>query len=244
MASDPGQQRGYLQGGPVGFGQAITEAFKNTFTYQGRASRSAYWWFALFDIILLCRGHHWRAGPTPSWSVIIYVIVFFVNLWLAVRRLHDTDRSGFWWLIGLIPLIGAIVLLVFYCCPAPPGRTGTADTAPVAAHPASEKSSRSPGAFPLLLAGWTDRSGLRRRGSDAGQALGLTGASFPRSFTGPGGLRGRRADKRDRRWKDLLAIARVSVTRSRPRSFPGSPGHPPGWPLRPRPRPGPPASPG
>jgi uncharacterized membrane protein YhaH (DUF805 family) len=119
---DPGQ-RGYLQGGPVGFGQAISEAFKNTFTYQGRASRSAYWWFFLFDVICyVVAGIFDRVGgPAVAVAVIIYVIMFFVNLSLAVRRLHDTDRSGFWIFIGLIPLIGGIVLLVFYLLPGTPG---------------------------------------------------------------------------------------------------------------------------
>jgi uncharacterized membrane protein YhaH (DUF805 family) len=44
-----------------------------------------------------------------------------VNLSLAVRRLHDTDKSGFWIFIGLIPLIGGIVLLVFYLLLGTPG---------------------------------------------------------------------------------------------------------------------------
>jgi uncharacterized membrane protein YhaH (DUF805 family) len=44
-----------------------------------------------------------------------------VSLSLSVRRLHDTGKSGFWWFIGLIPLIGAIVLLVFYCTSGTPG---------------------------------------------------------------------------------------------------------------------------
>ena len=60
-------------------------------------------------------------GPAIAVAVIIYVILFFVNLSLAVRRLHDTDKSGFWIFIGLIPLIGAIVLLVFYLLPGTPG---------------------------------------------------------------------------------------------------------------------------
>ena len=120
---EPGPQRGYLQGGPVGVGQAISEAFKNPFPYSGRASRSAYWWFFLFDVIcyvvagILQRVH----GPVVVVAVIIYVIMFFVNLSLAVRRLHDTDKSGFWVLIGLIPIIGGIVLLVFYLMPGTPG---------------------------------------------------------------------------------------------------------------------------
>jgi uncharacterized membrane protein YhaH (DUF805 family) len=60
-------------------------------------------------------------GPAIAVAVIIYVILFFVNLSLAVRRLHDTDKSGFWLFIGLIPLIGGIVLLVFYLLPGTPG---------------------------------------------------------------------------------------------------------------------------
>src|SRR6516165_4532867 len=41
----------YLQGGPVGFGEAVKQAFSNGFVYRGRASRSAYWWFVLFEVI-------------------------------------------------------------------------------------------------------------------------------------------------------------------------------------------------
>ena len=40
---------------------------------------------------------------------------------LAVRRLHDSGKSGFWWLIGFIPVIGTITLIVFYCLPGTPG---------------------------------------------------------------------------------------------------------------------------
>ena len=46
-----GGPRGYLQGGPVGFTDAIKLAFQNIFEYKGRASRSAYWWFALAELI-------------------------------------------------------------------------------------------------------------------------------------------------------------------------------------------------
>ncbi len=60
-------------------------------------------------------------GPVIIVAIIIDVILFFVNLSLAIRRLHDTDRSGFWVFIGLIPIIGAIILLVFYCLPGTPG---------------------------------------------------------------------------------------------------------------------------
>lgn len=48
----PAGPRGYLEGGPVSFGDAVKLAFRNFFTYQGRASRSAYWWFVLFTVIV------------------------------------------------------------------------------------------------------------------------------------------------------------------------------------------------
>src|ERR1700749_4343024 len=46
------EQLTYLQGAPVGFGEAISQAFKNIFTYNGRASRSAFWWWFLFNFIV------------------------------------------------------------------------------------------------------------------------------------------------------------------------------------------------
>ena len=110
---DP-SQRGYLQGGSVGFGEAISEAFKNIVTFNGRASRSAFWWFFIGAII-------GRAAHAVAIEYIIYVIIAIATLSLAVRRLHDSGKSGFWWLIGFIPIIGTITLIVFYCLPGTPG---------------------------------------------------------------------------------------------------------------------------
>jgi uncharacterized membrane protein YhaH (DUF805 family) len=119
---EPEPRRGYLQGGPVGFGEAITEGFRNIFTFSGRASRSAFWWFALgaiiIDIVIAIIG---RAAHVVVLQYVVEIIVALVSLSLSVRRLHDTNRSGFWWLIGLIPIIGGIVLLVFYLLPGTPG---------------------------------------------------------------------------------------------------------------------------
>ncbi|HXP53727.1 MAG TPA: DUF805 domain-containing protein [Streptosporangiaceae bacterium] len=119
---EPGPQRGYLQGGPVGFGEAVTEGFRNIFNFSGRASRPAFWWFALgaiiIDIVAAIVG---RAAHAVVIQYVVDIVVALVSLSLAVRRLHDTNRSGFWWLIGLIPIIGGIVLLVFYCLPGTPG---------------------------------------------------------------------------------------------------------------------------
>ena len=118
---DP-SQRGYLQGGPVGFGEAISEGFKNIVTFHGRASRSAFWWFFIGAIIIdLIGGIIGTATHAVAIQYIIYAIVAIGTVSLSVRRLHDSGKSGFWWLIGFIPLIGTITLIVFYCLSGTPG---------------------------------------------------------------------------------------------------------------------------
>jgi uncharacterized membrane protein YhaH (DUF805 family) len=119
---EPGTPRGYLQGGPVGFGEAISQAFSNILTFNGRASRSAYWWVFLFLVIIaIVVDIIGAVSGIRALNYLADVVVFVVSLALQVRRLHDTDRSGFWWFIGLIPLIGTIVLIVFDCLPGTPG---------------------------------------------------------------------------------------------------------------------------
>jgi len=119
---EPGTQRGYLQGGPVGFGEAISQAFKNIFTFSGRASRSAFWWFTLFAfIVAVVIDIISAAAKVPALTYVVEALVAIVTISLQVRRLHDTDRSGFWWFIGLVPIVGGIVLLVFDCLPGTPG---------------------------------------------------------------------------------------------------------------------------
>jgi uncharacterized membrane protein YhaH (DUF805 family) len=121
--------RDYLQGSPVNFGEAIAGAFKNAFIYNGRASRSAYWWFALFNflatialyiVIFALVFATKSAGPVfllAPWVVVMIV----TTLPLAVRRLHDSDRSGFWYFIAFVPVIGGIWLLILLCMGSTPG---------------------------------------------------------------------------------------------------------------------------
>ena len=119
---EPGTPQGYLQGGPVGFGEAISQAFKNIFTFDGRASRSAYWWYALFLFIIgVVVGIVAAVSGSQAIQYVVDVVAFVLTLALQVRRLHDIDRSGFWWFIALIPIVGGIVLLVFDCLPGTPG---------------------------------------------------------------------------------------------------------------------------
>ncbi|GAA4495809.1 DUF805 domain-containing protein [Pseudaeromonas paramecii] len=89
---------------------------KNYVTFNGRARRTEYWMFTLFNIIFSIVAGVLDAVLGLGFINLIYTLaVLLPAIAVGVRRLHDTDRSGWWMLIGLIPLIGAIVLLVFFC---------------------------------------------------------------------------------------------------------------------------------
>ena len=120
------QQRGYLQGGPVDFQSAIKLQIENVTNFEGRASVSAYWWYVLglvivgfvIDIFSIVIG-------SVALSLLIDLVALVISLSglsLAVRRLHDTDKSGWMLLLGLIPIVGAIVLLVFMVLPGNPNQ--------------------------------------------------------------------------------------------------------------------------
>ena len=114
------------------FGQACSRFFKKYVTFHGRASRSEFWWWFLANAIIsgVLSGLTYTMGnpmmvnengvPTPVWSVaylpsVLWGLATFIP-WLALswRRLHDTNRSGGWWFIGWIPIVGPIILLVFF----------------------------------------------------------------------------------------------------------------------------------
>lgn len=114
----------YLEGAPVGFPEAAKEAMRHIFTYEGRASRPAFWWFALVEaIVYAVTGmlSDWSWAASAFVSVFIGLPVAFAGIALAVRRLHDSDRSGWWWWIVWVPIIGWLVLLCFYLLPGTPG---------------------------------------------------------------------------------------------------------------------------
>lgn len=107
----------YLQGGPVGFGEAIKLGLSNGFVYRGRASRSAFWWFNLFlgivgfalpAIILIAVALNSGAGIIAFLVIGAFVLIYLELALLAlyVRRLHDIGKPGWWVLIGLVPFAG------------------------------------------------------------------------------------------------------------------------------------------
>lgn len=109
----------------VSFPTAIKLFFKNYAVFNGRASRSEFWWVFLLNVLVetILETINSRLGGTPSDPTTIYMVVSGVwevativpKIALSVRRIHDTNRSGFHYFWVLLPFIGWIVLLVFYC---------------------------------------------------------------------------------------------------------------------------------
>ena len=102
----------------MGFLEAIQSCFKKYVGFSGRAPRSEYWFFFLFNIILSIFANvidlQVLKGQ-PIASVVVLLATLLPGLAVAVRRLHDKDKSGWWLLLLLIPLVGFIVLLVWFC---------------------------------------------------------------------------------------------------------------------------------
>lgn len=99
-----------------------TKVLRNYAVFTGRARRKEYWMFVLFNIIfalaamILDNALGLAFAPMPYGVLyFVYVLAVFIpGLAVGVRRLHDVGKSGWWMLIGLVPLIGAIWLLVLF----------------------------------------------------------------------------------------------------------------------------------
>ena len=98
------------------------KVLRNYVGFEGRARRREYWYFFLFNMLIaLVLGLISRAVNTTILSTLYSLAVFLPGLAVSIRRLHDTDKSGWWILIALIPIVGAIVLLVFMLTDSTPG---------------------------------------------------------------------------------------------------------------------------
>jgi uncharacterized membrane protein YhaH (DUF805 family) len=107
----------------MGMGEAVSSVLSKYAVFQGRARRAEYWFFFLFyflisipltiiDMALL---------GAQILSSILALALIIPSLAVTVRRLHDLDKSGWFILIGLIPLIGTIILIVWFCTAGTPG---------------------------------------------------------------------------------------------------------------------------
>ena len=90
--------------------------------FSGRARRAEYWWFVLLTMVASLvatiidglLGLDALVGPYGVLTTLLGLALLVPSIAVGARRLHDTDRSGWWLLIGFIPLVGAIVLIVFF----------------------------------------------------------------------------------------------------------------------------------
>ncbi|MGV8986745.1 MAG: DUF805 domain-containing protein [Cypionkella sp.] len=119
----------------MNFVEAVKSGYQNYVTFSGRAARSELWWWAVFQIAMnviiaaifgggrYMMGHgamgmHYEGGLVANlWAL----ANFLPGLAVGIRRLHDLDKSGWWTLIVLIPLVGWIVLIVWYATKGYPG---------------------------------------------------------------------------------------------------------------------------
>ncbi|MFZ3318581.1 DUF805 domain-containing protein, partial [Mycobacterium sp.] len=99
----------------MGFGQAISAGFSKYLNFRDRACRSEYWYWTLFTIIAsIAAGIIDLTLNTQFVTALFSLVTIIPTLAIAIRRLHDLDRTGWWILIGFIPLIGSIILLIWY----------------------------------------------------------------------------------------------------------------------------------
>lgn len=102
--------------------EAVKAVFSKYATFEGRARRSEYWWFVLFTIIVsvvlavLSPGHGSMGGGMGGGllNTLWTLGTLLPSIAVGARRLHDINRSGWWLLLNFIPVIGWIILIVFF----------------------------------------------------------------------------------------------------------------------------------
>ena len=113
------------------FGQSVATCFAKYVDFSGRATRPEFWWFFLFNAIAtlvasmvdsavsgrmhLTFGMTWALSADRPAQALVTLGLLLPNLAVGARRLHDIGRTGWWQLMALIPCLGLIVLVVFWC---------------------------------------------------------------------------------------------------------------------------------
>ena len=113
---------------------AFRNALSNYATFSGRESRPGFWWYILAYLILMViagilesvlfapmMGMGNGGGGSGPLTGLLSLALLLPNLAIGARRLHDGGRSGWWLLIGLVPIVGFLVLIYFYIQPSDPG---------------------------------------------------------------------------------------------------------------------------
>ena len=175
---------------------AITSCFEKYARFRGRASRSEFWYFTLFYWLgmALVIAFEIQDERLAIARIVFSLGTFLPLLAVTVRRLHDVDRSGWWYFIVLVPF-GAVVLLVWYCRRGTDGPNRFGD--PHHPHQPHHGSPADDGPAPA----WTESAAARIASMAAQQAAPATAQASPqrmspqRMSTGPREF-GRRQYKR------------------------------------------------
>ena len=115
--------------------EAVKHVLGNYATFSGRAARSEFWWWVLALILLqivtgiidgavvapMLGAEAFSPESGQPLSLLIALALLIPSIAVSVRRLHDLDRSGWWYLLGLVPIIGPLVLLFWYVQPGTAG---------------------------------------------------------------------------------------------------------------------------
>jgi uncharacterized membrane protein YhaH (DUF805 family) len=105
----------------MGFSEAVRVALIEKFaTFNGRARRSEYWYFQLFagivaGVAMVLMGMNEDSLAVISLVSIVVLALFVPSLAVTVRRLHDTGRSGWFYLVAFVPIVGGILVFIWTC---------------------------------------------------------------------------------------------------------------------------------
>ena len=111
----------------MNFSETIKVCFRKYAEFSGRATRAEFWWFALFQVLVLL-----VAGMLGKFVYFVAVAALFLpGIAVGARRLHDIGKSGWFQLIYLIPIVGFFLLLYWFVQPSgPANQYGSAETTP------------------------------------------------------------------------------------------------------------------
>ena len=100
----------------MSFIDAVKSCFTQYVGFSGRARRSEYWYFTLFNLLgSMVFSILAQALGIPAITGIFSLAVFLPGLAVSIRRLHDIGKSGWWILIELIPIVGLILIIIWLC---------------------------------------------------------------------------------------------------------------------------------
>jgi uncharacterized membrane protein YhaH (DUF805 family) len=111
---------------------AYLEAYRRAFDFKGRSTRAEFWLFVLIGTIAVVVASLVDTLVLhASWlSTLVSLVQLVPSISVGVRRLHDTGRSGWWYFIALAPVIGLVMLVVFWCSKSRPAATAGASSRP------------------------------------------------------------------------------------------------------------------